>query len=111
MWTQPLGIISSFLLRVRLAPENFYIPNVFSPNGDNQNDEWTVFHSPNIQITDCKIYNRWGALVYSSATHEPKWNGQSKGTDCVQGVYVYVLTYSNSRGESKIKSGDLTLVK
>jgi len=102
---------SSFLLRVTLAPENFYIPNVFSPNGDNRNDEWTVFHSPNIQITSCEIFNRWGTVVYRSTTHEPTWNGQANGAACVPGVYVYVLTYSNTSGESKVKSGDLTLVK
>jgi len=102
---------SSFFIRVVPAPENFYIPNVFSPNGDSQNDEWTVFHSPNIRITGCKIFNRWGNLIYSSETDEPKWDGTSMGQDCVEGVYVYVLNYSTSKGITKIKSGDITLMK
>ena len=102
---------SSFFVRVLLAPEDFYIPNVFSPNGDSNNDEWTVFHSPNIQITECKIFNRWGEIVYNAKTAQPKWNGTFNGIACAQGVYVYVIDYSNSTGTSKIKSGDLTLIK
>jgi len=102
---------SSFLLRVTLAPEHLYIPNVFSPNGDNRNDEWTVFHSQNLLLTECSIFNRWGELVYHSPTDQPKWDGKSQGEDCLPGVYVYVLHYSNDRGVAKIKSGDLTLVR
>ena len=102
---------SSFLLRVTLAPEHLYIPNVFSPNGDNRNDEWTVFHSPNLRITECRIYNRWGGLVYHEETDEPKWNGKYQGEDCMLGTYVYVLSYTNDKGIAKIKSGDLTLVR
>jgi len=102
---------SSFFIRVLPAPEDFFIPNVFSPNRDSQNDEWAVFHSPNVQITACKIFNRWGDLVYSSETDEPKWNGQSNGQDCVEGVYLYVINYSNFRGIAKITSGDLTLIR
>ena len=102
---------SSFFTGVILAPEDFYIPNVFSPNGDGNNDEWTVFHSSNIQITECKIFDRWGAIVYNSITDQPKWNGQSNGINCLEGVYLYFINYSNNRGEAKIKSGDITLIK
>ena len=102
---------SSFFIKVNPAPELFYIPNVFSPNGDNQNDEWTIFHSSNITITECKIYNRWGGLVYHEETNQPKWNGTFNGQDCQLGVYIYVIHYSTSKGVSKIKSGDLALIK
>jgi len=95
---------SSFIIRVLPAPEHLYIPNVFSPNGDSNNDEWTVYHSPNLQITESKIFNRWGVLVYHSTTDQPKWNGTSMGTACRQGVYVYVIHYSNSKGVAKIKN-------
>lgn len=102
---------SSFFLRVTPAPEHLYTPNVFSPNGDNRNDEWTLFHSPNLRITECTIFNRWGNLVYHSKAGQPKWNGKCKGEDCMQGVYFYIINYSNSKDVSKIKSGDLTLVR
>ena len=102
---------SSFFISVKPEPELLYVPNVFSPNRDSRNDEWTVFHSPNLQITACSIFNRWGNLVYHSTTDQPKWNGKYQGEDCMQGVYMYVLTYSNGKGISKIKSGDLTLIK
>lgn len=102
---------SSFFIRVLPEPEHLYIPNVFSPNGDSRNDDWTLFHSPNLQITSCRIFNRWGDLVYHSEIDQPKWNGKYKGQDCMQGVYIYILNYSNSKGVAKMKSGDVTLVK
>ena len=46
------------------AKEKFY--NVFTPNGDGQND---IFYVPVFGLTDykCLIYNYWGDSVYECA--------------------------------------------
>jgi gliding motility-associated-like protein len=48
-----------------------YIPNIFTPNGDGDNDVWNIPDSQNPTCAynangfELLIYNRWGCLVYS----------------------------------------------
>jgi hypothetical protein len=42
-----------------------YIPNTFTPNGDNHN-ELFVIHGNNINSFNIKIYNKWGAELFGS---------------------------------------------
>ena len=68
------------------------IPNVFTPNGDNNND---VFFIKNIdQHPDSKliIYNRWGGKVYESNNYQNNWDG-AKSSD---GTYYYNLTLDDA---------------
>ena len=99
---------SSFFLTIKKAPQNLFAPNVFSPNNDGTNDEWTVFTSSNIVIEECKIYGRWGSLVYQS-DGVPHWDGKINSTDCEQGVYVYYIKYSAGDDLNQLKSGDITV--
>jgi gliding motility-associated-like protein len=74
---------------------NFQPPNVFTPNGDGKNDTFTI---PNLPPNNCsdefekiEIYNRWGALVFSSPERNFAWTGG----DLPAGVYFYTLFYKN----------------
>ena len=87
-----------------VASEEFY--NVFTPNGDGQNDVFTV---PVFGLIDYKvqIYNRWGKLVYEWTDPASGWAGE----DQPDGVYFYVVTGINpdaERTEYK-KQGTVTL--
>jgi gliding motility-associated-like protein len=75
-----------------------HIPNGFSPNGDGVNDTYGlggltqgVFQ---FQLT---IYNRWGELVYTASDVNDRWDGTYKGKPVPQGVYVYVVQYTNPK--------------
>ncbi|HLF63862.1 MAG TPA: gliding motility-associated C-terminal domain-containing protein, partial [Saprospiraceae bacterium] len=47
-----------------------FIPNVFSPNGDNINDEWTIhFTDPNITSVECRVFGRWGDLMFATKSN------------------------------------------
>ena len=61
-----------------------------------------------------KIFNRWGALVYSTTNPQEGWNGRFNNKDIPEGVYVYLLEFEvNQRGENipKKLTGDVTIVK
>ena len=60
------------------------VPNVFSPNGDGQND---VFFIEGILAsrTVVRIFNRWGQVVYESSNYRNNWNGG----DLPDGTYFY----------------------
>jgi gliding motility-associated-like protein/uncharacterized repeat protein (TIGR01451 family) len=102
---------SSFFLTIESAPENLYVPNVFSPNGDRNNKEWTFYTTPNITIEESIIYDRWGNVMFRSTDQNPIWDGTVEGVDCTQGVYVYLIKYIDSTLMSRSVSGDLTLVR
>jgi gliding motility-associated-like protein len=72
------------------------IPNIFSPNKDNINDEFRVI-VPNTELSDfiCTIYDRWGDEVIQINYPTIGWNGKNnKGDDVSDGVYYYTLNYT-----------------
>jgi gliding motility-associated-like protein len=80
---------------VQILPEHrFWIPNTFTPNGDNNND---IFRPKGLGWLkyEFDIYNRWGEHIFS--TNDPKtgWDGRFRGKNCQQDVYVWKIGYTN----------------
>jgi len=93
---------------------DLYIPNVFSPNGDQQNDYWEIYTSNDqITILSCRIYDRWGEMVFSiTNSNRFQWDGRYKNQDLASGVYVYAIEYKTPDLDIvKVAAGDLTLVR
>ena len=71
----------------------YSLPNVFTPNGNNVNDN---FHSNNlnhvVEKVDMKVFNRYGELVFETSDPDINWNGKYRNTDrkLVSGVYYYI---------------------
>lgn len=87
-----------------------YIPNVFTPNHDGINDEFKV-ESHNATITYMAIYNRWGAVVYSSNEINPSWDGYFAEKEASPGVYVYIIKGVCEDLSPFFRYGDVTLLK
>lgn len=66
------------------------VPNAFSPNGDGKNDEFRVEYR-SLREFDCKIYNRWGKLVYHWTDPAKGWDGTINGLPAAEGAYYYVI--------------------
>ncbi|NND06125.1 MAG: gliding motility-associated C-terminal domain-containing protein, partial [Saprospiraceae bacterium] len=94
-----------------------FIPNAFTPNGDNTNDFAEVFSGNNIeQILAFEIFDRWGNNVFSAFNFEPgsqegRWDGTYRGQELNPGVFVYQIKALDIRGRSKVKTGDLVLLR
>lgn len=94
----------------------FYLPNVFTPDGNGVNDKFTLFTNlpENIVGIYGEIFDRWGNLLFASSAIPFEWEGTLHGESMNPGVYVYMLrvTYLDN-GETLVKnfSGDVTLVK
>ena len=101
----------SFLLQIN---ENCniskVIPNIFSPNNDNINDNFFIpgdcFNS--LQIN---IFDRWGKEVYSISTPTGKWDGNSLGKKCSEGTYYYILHAKYTNGSNYDQKGFVELVR
>jgi len=79
---------------------NYKLPNVFSPNGDGNNDLFTpVLPYKYVKDIDIKIYDRWGLLVFESTDPNINWDGKDQSTKklCDDGVYFYVCKVDEIR--------------
>lgn len=93
--------------------ENIYIPNAFTPNGDNMNDVMRVRSLFADQLTEFRfvIHNRWGQEVYSSDDINASWDGTSEGDDLEPDVYGYWLRVVCPAGEELIQQGNITILR
>jgi gliding motility-associated-like protein len=98
---------------VYACPEEYsslIIPTGFSPNGDGLNDVFAASDT-NLSFYSCKIYNRWGNLVFESNPSLQTWNGQYQGGNCVEGTYYYIIEAVGVDDKKYLKKGFLTLVR
>ncbi|MBF9143218.1 gliding motility-associated C-terminal domain-containing protein [Hymenobacter properus] len=77
-----------FSERIVFVPD-LKVPNIITPNGDNQNDYFRV-SSVNVTNSKIEIYNRWGRKVYEQSNYANNWGGDNQPA----GVYYYLLTDS-----------------
>ena len=87
--------------------EELNIPNVFTPNQDGANDFYEV-NGKGITEYNIVIVNRWGNVVFESDDITNSWDGTSKGTPCVEGVYFYYIK-AKSLTQEYDKHGHITL--
>ncbi len=80
--TSGLAVIE-YIPRVEL-----FIPNTFTPNGDEHND-LLVTIGGNIETFYIMITNRWGEVVYTANDINKFWDGKLKGNPVAQGTYSY----------------------
>jgi gliding motility-associated-like protein len=83
-----------------------YVPNAFAPNG--QNRIWKpVTHFVDREEYNVRVFNRWGEQVFHATDENAGW----EGTGCSEGVYVYLISYKNARGEYREQKGTVLLMK
>lgn len=93
-----------------------YVPNVFSPNGDELNDTFEIFPAdPSVQILSMQIFNRWGGLIFENRNYvaggSNGWNGQLDGELVNPGFFVYKVAFRDDLGEVGSLVGSLSLLR
>lgn len=77
-----------------------WIPNTFTPNGDKINDVFRIRHNSSVTKGEYCIYDRWGEELYRSDNFNHTWDGTYKNEPVMPGVYVYKVTYFDSKQKS-----------
>ncbi len=103
------------LTLIQQCPTDLYIPNVFSPNGDNQNDEFRILGG-DIKTMHLRVFNRWGELMFETTNLEQGWDGNYMGTEIAPaGVYIFKLNYEGFERDGSVfdgqEYGTVTLVR
>jgi len=93
-----------------LPADPIFIPEIFSPNGDGNNDVFRIRGTGIVQV-NCEIYNRYGERVYQIKTPDGSWNGENGGKPVPSGNYVYYADIVLSDGSQQKISGELTLIR
>ncbi|MGB5032186.1 MAG: gliding motility-associated C-terminal domain-containing protein [Saprospiraceae bacterium] len=88
------GIFTDSITLEFIEENGFFVPNVFSPNGDQVNDAF-----PRTQITEdfgLEIHDHLGSQLFkSNNTH---WKGTFKSQDALIGLFVYILKINFKSG-------------
>lgn len=92
--------------------ELVFIPNVFSPNNDGQNDVFRIYSQKHQEIISLDIFDRWGNLVFSTDDFSDYWSGSFEGKQLDPGVFAYILKIPcRVNGDTLTILGDITLVR
>lgn len=92
------------------------VPNVFSPNNDENNDVFRPVVIPesqqeNLIINSMKVFSRWGNEIYSVSNTNKGWDGNHGSNAATEEVYYFNVTYTLSGGCVFNKKGNVTLVR
>ena len=58
-----------------------------------------------------QIYNRSGALVFSTRDINNGWDGKMKGSDMPMGSYVYIIEYKDAATGIHRQKGTVVLIR
>jgi len=98
------------------ATRQFFVPNVFTPNGDQINDFFTLFDDGSIaELRKMQIFDRWGELIWQGENIQPSipelgWDGHFNGEPMNPAVFVYFIEALDKGGKTHYLSGDVTLL-
>ena len=87
--------------------KKLFIPDVFTPNKDGQNDTWELINSGAYPTLEVRIYSRWGELIFHSVGYGNPWDGTYQGKHVLSGAYPYKI-YSDGK---LIKDGTVTIIR
>ncbi len=87
-----------------------FVPNTFTPNGDNKNDVFNVL-ALNYDIFELNIYNSYGANLFTTTDPTIGWNGTYKERYVQEGTYVVTLFAVDVFGRVYNRNKNILLIK
>ena len=90
----------------------FELPNVFTPNGDGENE---VYRSDqfNVERVEWVVLNRWGQVVHTGKAPVLEWDGRDvhSGEDLAEGVYFVRATAYGNDGSTRTEQQTVHLMR
>ena len=84
-------------------------PNTFTPNNDGIND--VFIGKGDASQFRMSIYNRYGALVFTSGDINKGWDGSYNGQPLATGTYYWMATYTDDGNQRRTQSGSVTIIR
>ncbi|TSJ42483.1 gliding motility-associated C-terminal domain-containing protein [Fluviicola chungangensis] len=113
--TNAFGCSDTAKVIVRILDELiYYVPNSFTPNGDEHNNTFQPVFTSGFDPYSFKllIFNRWGETVFESKDAKVGWDGTYNGMLVQEGIYTWTVSFKDPDTDKKYTAnGHLTLVK
>jgi len=90
--------------------KDIFIPNVFSPNSDGQNEIFYIY-GKGIKTFSFMIFNRWGEKIFENDDLSKGWDGTFKSQKVNSGIYAYTFNAITLDGETIQRKGNITLIR
>ncbi|MBN4071468.1 gliding motility-associated C-terminal domain-containing protein, partial [Crocinitomix catalasitica] len=93
----------------------FFVPNAFTPDGNQYNNTFTPVITAGVDIYDyhLTIFNRWGEILFESYNPAYGWDGTYAQRGLVQdGVYVWQIQFGETMSDKRhLHRGHVTILK
>jgi trimeric autotransporter adhesin len=113
--TSQFGCIDSATALVTVVEELiFYVPNTFTPDGDEYNNSFKPVFTSGFDPMDYNliIFNRWGEILFESNNSEVGWDGTYLAEMVKDGVYVWKIEFKTSRNDARrTEVGHVTMLR
>ena len=101
--------VSNFAIVNTQPQTNLFIPNTFTPNGDDHNELFSII-GDNIKTFSIQIFNRWGELMFLSKSIDKSWDGTFKNKKVQEGTYYYNVKVLGDDNINVDLSGSLNII-
>ncbi len=112
--TNAAGCSATYSLTIEVidipTPSSLIIPNIFTPNGDHQNDQFIVA-AERIERYNLQILNRWGNVILTMEDPEKGWDGTINGDQAAEGTYFYQVTATGTDNKNYNETGFFELLR
>ncbi len=113
--TNDEGCIDSITKVITVKDELIqYVPNAFTPDGDEFNQTFRPIFSSGFDSQNYTflIYNRWGETIFESHDSNIGWDGTYQGEMVVEGTYIWNITVKQLHSDAfETFSGHLSLIR
>lgn len=92
----------------------FYVPDVFTPNNDGDNDEFGPegYNLEKWQSYHLKIWSQWGEIIFESTDVNHFWDGKMKsGLMAPNDIYVWSIRIYDELGKKTHHTGTMSLLR
>lgn len=89
---------------------NLFVPNVFTPNNDGNNDTFHAYTNCEVTGFSMMIFDRWGGKLFETRDINQGWDGMKDGQLLNNGVYVYMISFYDGFS-NRNKEGSVTLIR
>jgi gliding motility-associated-like protein len=97
------GCQDSVMYNFVIIPEAIIIPNVFTPNGDKNNERFEIENGQYL-ANELSVYDRWGKQIFNAKNYRNTWSA----ADVPDGTYYYVFRTVH---DSKEYTGHVTILR
>jgi gliding motility-associated-like protein len=89
------------------------VPGGFTPNGDGQNDTWSIKlpeGNQSFEFAVVRVYNNRGILIFESRGFDREWDGTMNGTLLPAATYFYTIDLHSKAFKNQYR-GVITLLR